>query len=165
MILNNLFSAALFTTVSTTLVTTVLIAYRIYSVAHQNGQDFFKKSFKNILDLLVQSAAAYSILSILYAVCGVTPLKDPNINLPKIFPLEVYMGLLYSFTAGVSPTIMVARIVLAKTANDESVTAAHISGLQFHGRTTSATSTQSRTNSIHAVGGGDSLASDPEKGG
>ncbi|KAF8188717.1 hypothetical protein BJ912DRAFT_968312 [Pholiota molesta] len=61
-------AAAFFTTSATSFVTTVLIAYRIYSTAKHEGVS--GRRFKHIIDIIVQSGAVYSLsllqLAILY---------------------------------------------------------------------------------------------------
>ena len=93
--LDHLISAALFMTMASTLVTTLLIAYRIYLVSSQDGVKY-SRSFKNIIELIVQSAAAYAVVSLLYAIEIALPFKN---NLTKIFPLESYTDVIFSFTA------------------------------------------------------------------
>jgi hypothetical protein len=69
--LNNLQSAALFMSFGTTLVTTLLIAYRIYSASKQQLPS--SRRFNNIIDIVVQSGAIYAFSQLAYAIAGVLP--------------------------------------------------------------------------------------------
>lgn len=69
--LNAVTSAAYFLSFGTTLVTTVLIAYRIYSVSKQQGVS--SKRLKHIMDIVVQSGAVYALSQLTAALAGVVP--------------------------------------------------------------------------------------------
>ena len=98
---NNLLSAAFFMTLASTLLTTILIAYRIHSVAKNNDMGPAKrnKTFSNIGDLIVQSAAAYAFMSLIYAIAVVIPTSSDDVYLTRIYPLVGYVSLIFSFTA------------------------------------------------------------------
>lgn len=68
---NDLVSAAYFTTFATSLMTTALIAYRIYAVSSQTGLS--RRRFKHIVDIVVQSGAVYSLTALATAISGVLP--------------------------------------------------------------------------------------------
>lgn len=95
--LNNLLSAALFMTFASTMSSTILIAYRIYSVSRHSVLKETNKRFNGVVELLIQSAAAYSLVSLLYAVEFVVPLTASNLG--TTFPLESYTDVFYSFVA------------------------------------------------------------------
>ena len=71
--LNDLIGAALFITASTTSLTASLIAYRIYSLSRKDPLNRAKKTFGKLIDVLIQSAAVYALVSVWYAVETVVP--------------------------------------------------------------------------------------------
>ncbi len=58
---NYLLGAGIFMTVATTLWTTILIAYRIYSVSKENIRNQGKRRFHNVLEIILQSSIVYSV--------------------------------------------------------------------------------------------------------
>lgn len=95
--LNNLISAAFFTTFVVTLLTTVLIAYQIYSFTRRNPRKGITQTFKDIAEVLVQSAAAYSLVVLWGAIMGVIPQAD--INETAWFVVDNYAGAVIFVTA------------------------------------------------------------------
>lgn len=69
--INDMLAAAFFISFATTLVTTVLIAYRIHSVSQNQGAS--SRRFKHIIDIVVQSGAVYALSQFVAAVAGVVP--------------------------------------------------------------------------------------------
>jgi hypothetical protein len=69
--MNDLLAAALFMSFATTLVTTVLIAYRIYSVSKQKVPS--SRRFNNIIDIVVQSGTIYAFSQLVSAIGFVLP--------------------------------------------------------------------------------------------
>jgi hypothetical protein len=67
--MNDLLAAALFISFGTTLITTVLIAYRIYSASKQQLPS--SRRFNHIIDIVVQSGAIYAFSQLVYAIAGV----------------------------------------------------------------------------------------------
>lgn len=68
---NNLLAAAYFTTFTTSLIATTLIAYRLY--VFSNETDWSRRRFKHIADIVVQSGAVYSLTALATAIGGVLP--------------------------------------------------------------------------------------------
>ncbi|KAF8869918.1 hypothetical protein CPB84DRAFT_1855922 [Gymnopilus junonius] len=62
-ILNKLLGSSLFVTFATTLVSTTLIAYRIHSVSKENVIQGTRRRVNHVIEILVQSAAVYSLAS------------------------------------------------------------------------------------------------------
>ncbi len=77
--LNDLIGAALFITASTTSLTASLIAYRIYSLSGKDPLNRARKTFGKVIDVLIQSAAAYAIISLWYAIETVVPETATNV--------------------------------------------------------------------------------------
>lgn len=90
--LNKLIGAAVFMTFSVTLLTTLLIVYHIYTVSSRSVARNSRRSFKNVLDILVQSAAAYAAISLLYAVITVRE-TDTQPQLPYFVPASYISSL------------------------------------------------------------------------
>ncbi|KAF8886672.1 hypothetical protein CPB84DRAFT_1537540 [Gymnopilus junonius] len=93
----------LFMDLAITLSTTVLISYRINSFAKRNPFPESRSRFKRIVEILVQSAAAYSIVIIVYAITTIIPID----TLESINAARSYISIFYFSTAGIAPTIMV----------------------------------------------------------
>ena len=155
--INWLITGALFSTVATTLLSTLIITYRIHSVTSKNVVLRGSSRYTHILDLLVQSSALYVFGSLLLAIPLVLPLTTRNEV--GVLSAQYYTGSIFPFTAvsdflmnyliigltmfkGVAPTLMVARLALGKSHNAETSTrSGHVSEIQFHA--TSAMSTSS----------------------
>ena len=101
LIRNRLLSVGLFTTLAETLWTTVLIAYRIYSVS-SHIMNRARPHFYNILEMITQSSFLYSLALRSNAVLAVVPQKQSDVW--TIFTVGNYVGVtLYAVT--VCPTI------------------------------------------------------------
>uniref|UniRef100_A0A8H7XVW6 Uncharacterized protein n=1 Tax=Psilocybe cubensis TaxID=181762 RepID=A0A8H7XVW6_PSICU len=76
--------------------------------------------------MIVESAAVYTILLIFNAIIGLLPSFN---NLGARFcEVEYYVGIMLVVAAGLSPTILVARIAL----NDSNSTACSLSATSVH---------------------------------
>lgn len=95
--LNNLISAAFFMTLGSTLLTTLLIVYRIHSVVRKNGMHRAQSPLQNVLELLVQSAAPYAVVCLLYAIEGALP--QSLWNGWTVYTMQYYTGAVFSITA------------------------------------------------------------------
>lgn len=92
--LNHIISAALFMTLGTTLLTTLLIVYRIRSVMRRDGLHHTRSPFQNVLELIVQSAAPYAVACLLYATVGAVPATVGNEW--ELFIVQNYAGVVFS---------------------------------------------------------------------
>ena len=72
----------MFTAVATTLWTTVLISYRIYSLSNYGIQIRSKHHFNNILQIVLQSSFFYSLALVATAVVLVIPNTESDL-LPR----------------------------------------------------------------------------------
>ncbi|PPQ85710.1 hypothetical protein CVT25_002478 [Psilocybe cyanescens] len=133
MIMNNLLAAGFFVSFGTSLMATLLIAYRIWTVYQADGKSL--RRFKNILDIIIQSAAINSIALLLTAITLVIPDSGNIFNAP-LFALGNYAKAFFVAISGLAPTIMVARIAFGEPDNTYVPTAPRISGLQFGGART-----------------------------
>lgn len=92
----------LFTTSALTLVTTVLIVYRIHSVSQPDILKSRRTSYKKIIDLLIQSAAAYSLVAFIYAISSIIPAAStfPSTvgEIPNVY-LHAFMYQIFMITA------------------------------------------------------------------
>lgn len=142
----------LFTTSALTMITTALIVYRIHSVSQPNLVKYPRSSYRRITDLLVQSAAAYSLVALIYAISSIIPgsaafpsteHQIPNVYLHaftyEIFMIAAVRGFYFFDTTicpdreiqGMAPTIMVARIALESCRALNRQIVAHVSDLEF----------------------------------
>ena len=67
--LNGLLASAYFLSFSCTIASTLLIVYRIYN-SLSDQHNYSKKRFMHIVDILVQSATAYSLTLLVSAIVG-----------------------------------------------------------------------------------------------
>ncbi|KAF9473263.1 hypothetical protein BDN70DRAFT_937576 [Pholiota conissans] len=125
---------------STTIITTALIAYRIYSFLRH--QDISNRKFNHIIDIVVQSGAIYS-LSLLCL--GLSNVINENIgSIVEFFEFNCWATAITFPLTGISTTIMVARI--ATLSDDRNpTTSMHLNGIQFRPRSTTWTGTGAQT--------------------
>ncbi|KAF9551925.1 hypothetical protein CPC08DRAFT_823109 [Agrocybe pediades] len=111
--LNRLTSALYFTSTGTSLVCTGLIASRIYKAYCMS--DYIKQTkFKNVLDIIIQSSAIYTLSVLILGVIGAIPLSsnDSAEYILRIDNVVYYLGPIAIMMIGMMPTLMVARIFL-----------------------------------------------------
>ncbi|KJA17392.1 hypothetical protein HYPSUDRAFT_218907 [Hypholoma sublateritium FD-334 SS-4] len=126
-------SLGIFSAFALTLITTLLILYRIITVTRRtNLPKRRQNTYTDIVDMIVQSSALYSIVLLIWAISWViTP--TPTIRSEISFNyLAKFSEELAYIAAGIAPTVMVARIarVSSKDLNRQTVPA-HISDLEF----------------------------------
>ena len=93
MILNDIYASGLFSSFSCTIASTLLIVYRIYnSLSNQNNHS--KKRFMQIVDVLVQSAAAYALALMVTAIAEVVLVSSAD-----NFTVSMYAVLTYESIA------------------------------------------------------------------
>lgn len=95
--LNTVLGVATFMTLATTLATTLLISYRIHLVSKQDLPRSVRARLNHIIEILVQSAAAYSIVALASAITVVVPLTADNVA--QVFAAETYVSAVYAFTS------------------------------------------------------------------
>ncbi|PPQ74132.1 hypothetical protein CVT25_003590 [Psilocybe cyanescens] len=129
---NNISSALTFVSLGTTVITTFLIGYRIYSASRSNRSPS-KRLFNHIVVMIIESAAAYSLALLFDAIVFVFLSNDMVGSTLDVAEHYVQTVVIVVAKKGVSPTILVARIALTDTnSTDASATLTHISGeLQF----------------------------------
>lgn len=145
---NNISSALIFVSLGTTVLTTFLIGYKIHSTSRLNGPSS-KKFFNRVVVLVVESAAAYSLVLFLNAIIAVvpsfltlgSPLYEAEYYVDAVLIVVAVCSFYYSsddpfsltYDQGMAPTILVARIALTNPNNTvTSVPITDISGLQFN---------------------------------
>ncbi|KAF9479471.1 hypothetical protein BDN70DRAFT_690202 [Pholiota conissans] len=136
---NRLLAAAYFITASTTIVTTTLIAYRIYSVTKQEGVSADR--FKQVTDIVIQSGAVNSLTLLSLAIIIIVNGGFHSITDTRSFAAVNYMWSILSIL-GISTTILVARVALLADETTLLSSSIHLSGLQFYMRSTHCTATQ-----------------------
>ncbi|KDR71346.1 hypothetical protein GALMADRAFT_144032 [Galerina marginata CBS 339.88] len=128
-------SALFFTSLSSSLLATLLIAFRIHSVSKQGGGP--KRRFGHIIEIVVQSAALYSLALLILGIAGT--ITSNSLAMGGF----VNFGVAVAFTVtGIAPTIMVARVCLAADTSTHVSTIHNLSGIQFQGRSTRQNATQ-----------------------
>ena len=94
-LLNILAGAVYLISAATTLSTTVLISYRIHSFYKEDIFSGSRSRFKHIVEILVQSAVVYCLVSIAYGIVTVIP----NETSLDVFVARNYTATFYFFTA------------------------------------------------------------------
>ncbi|KAF8160308.1 hypothetical protein BJ912DRAFT_1069457 [Pholiota molesta] len=130
--INNLSFAGYFTTFATSFVTTLLIAYRIHAVATRGTA---QNRFRHTTAIVVESGAAYSLALLVGAIIPVVAGETTVLN-TRVMALGFYAVVLVNLIAGISTTILVARVAMLDTTMTFPSTSIHLSGLQFHARST-----------------------------
>ncbi|PPQ91124.1 hypothetical protein CVT25_013262 [Psilocybe cyanescens] len=125
---NSLTSALVFVSLATTVTTSLLIGYRIYSVARLNGQPS-KRLFKHIVVLVIESAAVYSFVLLLDAVFAVIP--SFNLVGSPLYQAGYFVDAVLIVVPGMAPTVLVARIAVTNSNYTVEPTITHISNLHF----------------------------------
>ncbi|KDR70780.1 hypothetical protein GALMADRAFT_144275 [Galerina marginata CBS 339.88] len=131
--INDTLAAAYVVSASTSLLATVLIAYRIYHVYHQSTAIVTSGGkFWHIIEILVQSAAIYAVMMIIQAVS----LFLPNLGTStSVFALDNYAVALMIPIAGIAPCAMVARVHFSSHREPKvKSTVHHLTDLRFRGR-------------------------------
>ncbi|PPQ94336.1 hypothetical protein CVT25_000295 [Psilocybe cyanescens] len=124
---NNISSALTFVSLGTTVITTFFIGYRIHSVSQLDGSRS-NGLFNHIVVIIIESAAAYSLVLLLEAIDIVFP-SFSVIGSP-LSEADYYIQVILNFVANqvMAPTVLVARIALTDTnSTDASATLTYIS--------------------------------------
>ncbi|KAF9486095.1 hypothetical protein BDN70DRAFT_926810 [Pholiota conissans] len=132
--LNKVAAAGLVMSSCSTIITTALIAYRIRSFLTHQG--ISAKRFRHTIDVVVQSGAVYSFSVLLYGVVNIlNNAADRSGRNVALFNFELWAASFTYYLAGMSTTIMVARVVmLSNHANNP--TSVHSTGIRFQPRST-----------------------------
>ena len=72
-VLNHLIAAQTFITLATTVTSTLLIAYRLYTVSKQEIRQNSRTLIQHIIEIVVHSAAAYSLAAAAQAIILIIP--------------------------------------------------------------------------------------------
>ncbi|KAF8188743.1 hypothetical protein BJ912DRAFT_1042521 [Pholiota molesta] len=132
--INSMAFAGYFTTFATSFVTTLLIAYRIHAVATRGTS---QRRFRHITAIVVESGAVYS-LSLLFGAITTVVAEEMTVTVlnTRVVASGYYQTVLVNLIAGIATTILVARVAMLGTTTSFPSTSIHLSGLQFHARST-----------------------------
>ncbi|KAF9551420.1 hypothetical protein CPC08DRAFT_729013 [Agrocybe pediades] len=114
-VLVNALSAALFfTSALTSLISSLLIAYRIYAVSQLTpGGAGSKRRFMNVIDIVVQSSAIYTLSVLAIASTSAEVAVDMVVD---------YVGSPALVLIGMMPTLMVMRVAMSSSGDDSTTT-------------------------------------------
>ncbi|PPQ65539.1 hypothetical protein CVT26_000496 [Gymnopilus dilepis] len=120
-IVNLLTGVSFLVTFLCTVLCTTLIGYRIHSFSIEGA---LRQKYRCIIEMLIQSAALYSVVALAYAVAiFVSQRVSQNPELmTTLNVITTYLGTFYGAIAGISPTIMVARVALNHGRDRDSTT-------------------------------------------
>ncbi|PBK79901.1 hypothetical protein ARMGADRAFT_1092677 [Armillaria gallica] len=106
---------------ATTLFCTLLIIYRILTVAGaKRGAEGRLRVFHRVIEVLVESSALYSICLILFLACTICDNRG-----------EVYFDVIAAIAKGIAPTLLVGRVAAGHTRPDDDCDESAISTLRF----------------------------------
>uniref|UniRef100_A0A8H7XNQ9 Uncharacterized protein n=1 Tax=Psilocybe cubensis TaxID=181762 RepID=A0A8H7XNQ9_PSICU len=91
---------------------TTLIAYKIHTSSTQWTGISSNHRFQRIITILVESAAAYSLSVLVFAIFNVTPASD-DLRTPLSYG-KLYAQAIVTVVGGMAPTVLVARIALSR---------------------------------------------------
>ncbi|KAF9562350.1 hypothetical protein CPC08DRAFT_706724 [Agrocybe pediades] len=110
-LLNTLTSALFFTSALTSMMSTFLIAYRIYVASRFSGAS--KSRFMNVIDIVVQSSAVYTLSVLVVAIYDVIPYPHSKSGRISYNMVVDYVGCVALVMIGMMPTLMVARVAMS----------------------------------------------------
>ncbi|PPQ69932.1 hypothetical protein CVT26_013257 [Gymnopilus dilepis] len=133
--ISHLIAAQSFVTCATTLSSTTIIAYRIYTTSKREISGRSNRLLMHVLEILVQSAAAYSLVAVAEAISSVVP--QSGSTAPSWYASAAYTSLLFIFISGIAPTVLVGRVAMLDGkrtygSTSSATVSAPLSGLQFH---------------------------------
>ncbi|KAK0237989.1 hypothetical protein EDD85DRAFT_564158 [Armillaria nabsnona] len=106
---------------ATTLFCTLLIIYRILTVAGaKRGAEGRLRVFHRVIEVLVESSALYSVSLILFLACTICDNRG-----------EVYFDVIAAIAKGIAPTLLVGRVAAGHTRPDDDCDESAISTLRF----------------------------------
>ena len=91
MIMNDLLASGYFSSFACTISSTLLIVYRIYNSV-SNRDNHSKKRFMHIVDVVVQSAAAYSLILLVTAIANVVLVTSGDQSPLPMLAVLTYVG-------------------------------------------------------------------------
>ncbi|PPQ64880.1 hypothetical protein CVT26_002598 [Gymnopilus dilepis] len=118
---NALIGAALFLDLASSLASSGAIAYRISMLIKRDFRNKWSFRFRHAIEIVVQSAAVYSAVTIAYATVSVLP-TDAEKLFGTIDAARLYLADLFVFTAGIAPTVMFARVLATPSKKDDTDT-------------------------------------------
>ncbi|KAF8879994.1 hypothetical protein CPB84DRAFT_1828334 [Gymnopilus junonius] len=159
--INKLLGASSFINLGATLSATLLISYRIYAVSKEDLQKSSRKLFQQVLEILVQSATAYVIVTLGYSISVVISYTPSNAA--YVFAAQTYTYHFFIFIAGVAPAIMVAKAAVLDDTDRDISAVSHISGIRFHVWSTNPNATPSKWESADVDHGAKESLQDSEQ--
>ncbi|KAF4610637.1 hypothetical protein D9613_007330 [Agrocybe pediades] len=123
-VLVNALSAALFfTSALTSLVSSLLIAYRIYAVSQLTpGGASSKRRFMNVIDIVVQSSAIYTLSVLAIGIYNAIPFPASTSAEVAVDMVVDYVGSPALVLIGMMPTLMVMRVAMSSSGDDSTTT-------------------------------------------
>ncbi|KAK0500937.1 hypothetical protein EDD18DRAFT_784661 [Armillaria luteobubalina] len=97
-------------TLATTLLSTLLIIYRILTVARAtDGGGNGSRAYRHVIEVFIESSALYAVSLIVYVAC----IARGNIGLPYLDPIA-------GFARGIAPTLLLGRVGAGHARPDDS---------------------------------------------
>ncbi|KAF9474947.1 hypothetical protein BDN70DRAFT_924305 [Pholiota conissans] len=138
-IFNKVAVAGIVLSACTTIITTILIAYRIQSfLSTQEGVS--SKRFRHIIDIVVQSGAVSSLSLLIFGISNIFNTEDTLLNVNAII-FDFWTNAFVFPLTGMSTTIMVARVATLSNSTTIPSTSTNMTGIWFEPRSTVRTGT------------------------
>ncbi|PPQ81330.1 LOW QUALITY PROTEIN: hypothetical protein CVT25_015086 [Psilocybe cyanescens] len=109
-LVNSISSALAFVSSGTTVITSLLIGYKIHSTYRFHDRHF-KRLFNHVVIVFIESSAAYSLVLVINATSTVIP--SATLFGSPLAQMQYYVDVVLIIVAGMAPTVMVARLGLA----------------------------------------------------
>ncbi|KAF9475174.1 hypothetical protein BDN70DRAFT_957832 [Pholiota conissans] len=143
-------AAGIFVSGCNTAIATVQIAYRIHLFLKHQGMS--SRKFRHVTNLVLQSGIVYSLSLLIYSVLTILMTQSTTPS-AQIFSLAIWANIFVFPLAGMTTTIMVARVATLSDENN-APTSGHLTGIQFRPRSTARTGTDAQV-SVVLQGPGD----------
>ncbi|PPR01168.1 hypothetical protein CVT26_016022 [Gymnopilus dilepis] len=129
---NTLIGTALLLDLASSVISSGLISYRIAAFVKRDLLHESGSRFRHAVEIVVQSAAAYSVVTIAYATVSVLP-TGTNRTYEAVNAARVYLSDSFVFTAGIAPTVMFARMLVTSLKIEHDTQIVHVnSALRFN---------------------------------
>ncbi|KAF9474461.1 hypothetical protein BDN70DRAFT_936647 [Pholiota conissans] len=153
-ILGKVLASGIMISACTTVITTLLITYRINSFL--KNKDISSRKFRNVIDIVVQSGLVSSLSLLVLGISNVITSSSP-INNTQTLIVGFWTSAFVFPLAGIATTIVVARVATLSD-NDDPAMSVHLTGIRFQPGSTTQSGTASGVIAIR-----DDSARDPTK--
>ncbi|KAF9554109.1 hypothetical protein CPC08DRAFT_713170 [Agrocybe pediades] len=120
---NKLAAASLTSVAATSLVSTFLICQQIWR--HTTLRARSRKHYRNIINILIQSSALYTVITLFLAILNFTNTGDIASSF-TILLIAVYVSAPFQIISGMAPTLMIIALVVSSSQESTEVSSAQL---------------------------------------